>query len=823
MKRIIGGDYTAAVSELETKNADVAYETAVESFVLLKNNGALPLKGNEVALFGAGACHTIKGGTGSGEVNNRHSISIYEGLKQAGLTISSEAWLNEYNLFEEQAHKKWIKDNRGFPSAESLSNNYIIPNGRAINDKDIQNSDKEVAIYVISRQSGEASNKKIDKNDFNLMPHETNDIDYLYKYFKKLVVIINSGASLDLSPIDDLDIALVFYGQAGQEGGRALADVLTGKRYFSGKLSTTWVRKYIDIPFGGEFSYLDGDLSNEYYKEGIYVGYRYYDSFDVKPRFHFGYGLTYTNFDLEVVNKTVEGSDIKLSIKVKNTGNYKGKEVVQVYASMPEGKLDKEYQRLVAFKKSKELDVNEEEVMDIKFNIDYLASFDEERLSTVLEAGDYVIKVGNSSDNNNPVLVLQLNDELVLAKHDPIFKTDEKVDQLVSNKKHDYDLSKVERIVFDSSSVKTKEFNYDKPAIYSDEKVDAILNQLDEKELVDVCTGIGTMGMMNTDAFCTPGVAGKTTLKLMNKGLMSVNLADGPAGLRLVRRTAISPKGRIKMYKGDYLLSFMETMPGWMLAFMKPGKNDITFYQYCTAFPIGTNIAQTWNTDVVEKVGYAASEEMDKYNITYWLAPGMNIERNPLCGRNFEYYSEDPVLSGKISAAMTKGVQSIEGNYTTIKHFACNNSEDNRERSNSHVSQRALREIYLKGFEINVKEAGSKSVMTSYNLINGTYTPDSFDLCTKVLRNEWGFDGVVMTDWYSTRPGQGQTDIAVANGNDMIMPGDKVYEKTILEGLKKGTITLDDLKRAAANIIRSIVYSNVAKKYSVNDFIENKE
>ena len=330
------------------------------------------------------------------------------------------------------------------------------------------------------------------------------------------------------------------------------------------------------------------------------------------------------------------------------------------------------------------------------------------------------------------------------------------------------------------------------------------------------------LGMMDTNVFCVPGVAGKTTYKYLDKGLLSVNLADGPGGLRIVRKTAVSPKGKIKMFKGDYLLTFMEIMPDAMLALLKPSKKDCVFYQNATAFPVGTNLAQTWNTDLVEKVGYAVSKEMDKFNITYWLAPGMNIQRNPLCGRNFEYYSEDPLVSGKISAAMTRGVQKIAGNYTTIKHFACNNAEDNRQFSNSHVSERALREIYLKGFEINVKEAGSKSLMTSYNLINGTYTPDSEDLCTKVLRNEWGFDGVVMSDWSSTKKGQGDSADAIAAGNDMIMPGDKNEKKEIEAGLKEGRLSVEDLRRAAANIIRSIVYSNVAAKYTVEDFIERK-
>ena len=462
--------------------------------------------------------------------------------------------------------------------------------------------------------------------------------------------------------------------------------------------------------------------------------------------------------------------------------------------------------------------VGEAEVLDLEVDMYGLSSYDENENVYLLEKGDYIIKVGDSSRNNKAVLVIENKEDIIVSKHDAICKTGEELNRLINGNSYEYDLRGVKRAVLDPKAFVTETYVYGKPAVYSDEKVDAILDQMNEKDMIDVVTGIGTLGMMDTNCFCVPGIAGKTTYKHLDKGLISVTLADGPGGLRLVRKSAVSKSGRIKMFKGNYLLSFMEVMPDWMLFFLKPGKKDTVFYQYATAFPVGTNLAQTWNQKLVEKIGLSVSKEMDKYNITYWLAPGMNIHKNPLCGRNFEYYSEDPVLSGKISAAMTRGVQSIPGNYTTIKHFACNNAEDNRGLSDSHVSQRALREIYLKGFEINIKEAGSKSLMTAYNKINGIYCPDSFDLCTKVLRNEWGFDGVVMTDWFSTKPGQGHTDLAVANGNDMIMPGDKVCNKTLVEGLKKGTLSKEDLRRASANIIRSIVYSNAAKKYKAEDF-----
>ena len=820
MKRFISGQSDDKVSVLERQNREVAYKAAVESFVLLRNDGCLPLKEKKIALFGAGASHTIKGGTGSGEVNNRHSVSIYEGLRDAGYEISSDCKIRSYIDQEKKAHEQWIKENIGMPSAESLSKNYVLPDFEKITEEDLRDSDLQTAVYVVSRQSGEASDKKLEKSDYNLKKNEIEDIRFLKEKFAHVIVIVNSGSSMDLSELDGMDLSLIFFGQAGQEGGRALADVLSGKEYFSGKLSSTWAKKYEDIPFGKEFSYLNGDLDNEYYKEDIYVGYRYFDSFKVEPRFRFGYGLSYTDFELKAENKKLDGRTFSFDVRVKNVGSRAGKETVQVYASCPNGKLIKEYQRLVAFKKSEELKAGEEAVLSFAADMYSLASYDEEAHAYLLEKGNYVIKAGNASDNNVPVMVIENKEDIVLSVHDGILKADAEFEKLVPEYTYEYDLKGVKKFVLDKDAFVTKVYDYGKPAIYHDRKVDEIMDRLSAKDMIDVVCGIGTLGMMDTRVFCTPGVAGKTTYKHLDKGLMSVTLADGPGGLRLVRKSAVSKRGSIRMFKGDYLLSFMEVMPDWVLFFLKPRKGDTVFYQYATAFPVGTNLAQTWNTEIVEEVGRAVSREMDKYNVTYWLAPGMNIHRNPLCGRNFEYYSEDPVLSGKISAAMTRGVQSVEGNYTTIKHFACNNAEDKREFSNAHVSERALREIYLKGFEINIREAGSKSVMTSYNLINGVYAPDSYDLCTKVLRNEWGFEGVVMTDWFSTKPGQGHSDIAVANGNDMLMPGDKVYNKTLEEGLKKGTLSEEDLRRAAANIVRSIVHSNVAKEFKAQDFIK---
>lgn len=259
------------------------------------------------------------------------------------------------------------------------------------------------------------------------------------------------------------------------------------------------------------------------------------------------------------------------------------------------------------------------------------------------------------------------------------------------------------------------------------------------------------------------------------------------------------------------LLNYLPKMTK-KLIFGNPDK-DVLLYQFTTAFPVELAMAQTWNTELLEEVVRAISTEMDEYGITCWLAPAVNIHRNPLCGRNFEYYSEDPFLSGKLAAAITNGVQSIEGNYVTVKHFCANNQEDNRMRVSSNINVRALREIYLKAFEIVVCEANPKAVMTSYNWLNEIYTANSYDLCTKVLRNEWDFDGVVMTDWYSTAEGLADSASCMKAGNDLIMPGGKYYKKEILAGFKSGKIAEEDIIRCAANVLRSIVYSKLAREY----------
>ena len=813
MKRFASCQMTSEITERERKNKQIALNSALEGIVLLKNNGALPIKDKKIALYGAGAQYTIKGGTGSGEVNERHAVSILEGLKNEGFIITTDKWLLDYQKEFEEGKAKWNATKNG-GIVNMMANPYLPPYGRLITEEDVIKSECDTAIYVVSRQAGEGADKKIERGEFDLSEKEIENIKFIAKSYKNSVLVINSGSYMNLSVLDEVDLsAVIFYCQQGMEGGTAFSQLLSGKENFSGKLTDSWAKEYKDLPCAMEYSYLSGNTKEQYYKEGIYVGYRYFDTFNVSPRFHFGFGLSYTSF--EIAKQSVEVKDNKITVKasVKNVGGFAGKEVVQVYVSCPNGKLDKEYQRLVGFGKTEKLVNDGEQIVKISFDLDYLASYCEKCAAYIVEKGEYVVRVGNSSNNTKPFAILTVKEDIVISKNQNVCQRKEQVEEIVNPKLvRAEDLSGIEILEIVKNDYQTKVIEYKTPEIYSDQKVDKILNTLSVKEMVEVCVGTGMLCMFTSNKLFTPGQVGRTTDKLYKKGIINLNLADGPAGLRLLKECALTKKGSMRLVEGNYQMSWMEFLPKFLLKPLMAGKKDTKMYQYTTAFPVGTALAQSWNQDLCAKIGQAIGEEMDEYNISYWLAPAMNIHRNPLCGRNFEYFSEDPVLTGKIAAALTRGVQTKEGNYATIKHFACNNAEDDRTFSNSNVNERALREIYLKGFEICVKESAPKSVMTSYNLLNGTYTPNSYDLCTKVLRNEWGFDGVVMTDWFSTNKGQGRNDLAIKAGNDLIMPGGNFYKKEILKGLKKGTITVEDLKRATANVLRQILYSRVSTR-----------
>ena len=353
-------------------------------------------------------------------------------------------------------------------------------------------------------------------------------------------------------------------------------------------------------------------------------------------------------------------------------------------------------------------------------------------------------------------------------------------------------------------------YTYEERPVYPNDRIKTFVETLTDSEMADIVVGVGMFGGRNR--FDLPGSVGNTTSKFWDRGLANVALCDGPAGLRIQRHSTVDKKGKIKPVQ--MAMSIFESAPDFVKKLMTGNpEKEPSLYQFTTAFPVTAALAQTWNAPLLREVGSAIHREMKEYGCTYWLAPAVNIHRNPLCGRNFEYYSEDPRLTGYLAAAITRGVQQEPGFYVTVKHFACNNQEDNRNFVSSNVSQRALREIYLRAFEFPVRRGGAKSVMTSYNRLNGVYTPNSYDLCTKILRCEWGFDGVVMTDWFSTNPGQAGSALALAAGNDLIMPGGTIFKRDILKGLTDGRLSREALRRCCANVAASILDSAIQREY----------
>ena len=821
MKLLTKASYSSDVTQREKENLAVAYKAACEAMVLLKNDGALPFKTKKVALYGPGASMTIKGGTGSGEVNERHSVTILEGLEDRGFEISTHNWIADFESGYAEAEaaykeekKKRVNLLKPNTIMQMLFDNFRCPAGRAITPEDVANGNTDSCIYVLSRQAGEGGDRKAEPGDLFLTEEEKQAISFCAEQYEHFLLVINCGSAIDMSFVEEIPgiNAILYLCQLGTEGGHAFADVVSGVVTPSGKLSDTWAKKYSDIPFSDEFSYLNGDLNDEYYKEGIYVGYRYFDSFGVEPAYPFGFGLSYTTFSIQSAGVAAEGSSVTVKASVTNTGDtFTGREVAQLYVSAPNGSLHKEYQSLATFGKTDDLAPGGKQILSLAFDLKNLASYREQDSSYVLEQGDYVLRLGNSSRNTIPVGVVTVAEEVVVSRHTSICPMQKSFEEL---KAEGYCRSEIPEglphIEIDASAIASVVYTYETPAECADEKVQQFLNTLSLEEMVDIVVGIGMFG--GETRFNLPGSVGNTTSKFWDRGLANVALCDGPAGLRIQKRSGVDKKGKVKPI--EMALSIFEAFPGFVKKFMMADANkDTILYQYTTAFPVANALAQTWNTDLMYEVGSAIYREMKEYGCTYWLAPAINIHRNPLCGRNFEYFSEDPRLSGAMASAITRGVQQEDGFYVTVKHYACNNQEDNRNAVSSNLSERALREIYLRGFEICVRDGGAKSIMTSYNKINGVYAPNSHDLCTKALRNEWGFQGVVMTDWFSTNKGQASNAIAMKAGNDLIMPGGGSFKKEILLGVKSGLITKEDVRRCCSNVVKSIMDSATQREY----------
>jgi beta-glucosidase len=816
--------FSNEITEREVAHRKLSREAAAESIVLLKNDGTLPIQAGRIALFGAGAAATIKGGTGSGEVNERHSVTIWEGLKNAGFTITTEAWLRDYvellKSEKERFYKAFFKKmQKAMFGSDDLrinimSNGFHYPVGRLITDDEISATNTDNCIYVIARQAGECSDRKFENHEYTLEPDEIANIKLCAVKYKKFILAINIGSSIDMSPLDEIDgiNAIIYFCQQGMEGGNAFTDIITGKVSPSGCLTNTWARKYDDLPFAQEYSYLKGEIGKEFYKEGIYVGYRYFDSFNVEPRYEFGYGLTYSDYAIDRTDAKVNESIVTVSAKVTNTGKqYSGKKIVQLYVNCPSGRLVRERQSLSSFAKTRTLAPGESEEVSLVFDLTDLAGYDESVSAYILEAGDYVLHLGFSSRQTEPVAIISLDHTVITEQCAKVCPLSDKLDELFVNFESQREVrGNLVHLTVNSKDIRTVIHDYSKTLAIDSPKVKSWLNKLTLNDKMAFLLGTGVSP--NMAGLIVPGAAASTTTDYLDKGICNVSLSDGPAGIRLQRTSVITKKGAVKAVEPMMeMLRFAGTLVKMML-FAKPNKGK-QVYQYATAFPVGTAMAQTWDVSLLEKFGDAIGVEMEEFGVTFWLAPGMNIQRNPLCGRNYEYYSEDPILTGRMAAAAIKGVQSHDGCYATIKHFAANNQEQLRNHSDSIVSERALREIYLKGFKIAIREGGAKSVMTSYNLLNGEYTASSYDLCTKLLRQEWGFNGVVMSDWFATGKGMANNGLAIKSGNDLIMPGGKEFMKRLKKDLKNGLVSEEDITCSCARILEAVANSRTQREF----------
>ncbi len=824
--RKIFGLHDDRITNEEKEHRLLARQAACEGIVLLKNNGVLPLKNQRIALFGVGARHTIKGGTGSGEVFERYSISIAEGLLAHGYHIENSAWLDEYdqelnkskiewqNLIEEKMKKEEPQIDACHLFSMINWNLFKFPKPIMIADHHLD--DSPVAFYIISRQAGEGNDRALIKGDWYLDDVEIQNIQKIAQHYKDTIIVINCGGMIDLSPLDGIHgiSAIIHFSQGGEEGGNAFNDVVSGKVSPSGKLVDTWALKYEDYPGSSTFGNLDGNPFEDQYREGIMVGYRYFDAFDIKTRYPFGYGLSYTSFQIDYLKVSQEGHHrLKLFFKVTNTGHeYSGKEIVQLYLKKPQGKLRQEKFVLVGYFKTKCLAPQEQEEFHLLFDLSKWGSYDEDNSVWILESGTYGLFVGTNSHEIRPILKMEVQEETILSRCQaicPLKKPFEELRPAIQEYNYPDDVSSV-TLVFEDYNIPN--IVYQDPEIRCEnDEVKHFLASLSTDELIKVC--VGTPYYLEGH-FLTPGIAGKTNIDLMTKGIPNINLADGPSGLFMKPRSFYDEKDNNYLHK-----SFKECQD---LPFLQKEEFQYLFldeslgryaYNYMTAFPVPIMQAQSWNQELVKQIGNAIGKEMLQSGISIWLAPGMNIHRNPLCGRTFEYYSEDPYLSGTMAAALTNGVQSNKGVSTCLKHFCCNHQEEERVYTSANVHERALREIYLRNFQIALELSSPGAIMSSYNKVNGVYTPNSHDLLTKVLRNEWHFKGLVMTDWASTDFDRGDHTYCLPSGNDLIMPGNKEAIEAIKNGLAQGIISLKDLQRCAANVLNTITRSALYQEY----------
>ena len=644
--------------------------------------------------------------------------------------------------------------------------------------------------------------------------------------------MLNVGGVVDLSPLDDVANILLL-SQLGATVGDAFADVLLGRTYPSGKLATTWAT-WDEGDQIGDF----GDPDDTHYREGIYVGYRFYDSVGKEPLFPFGFGLGYTTFDVQIRQVSLDGARVSIDVDVTNTGGYPGKETIQVYASVPAGRLDQPLQALAGFTKTDEITPGATARITVDVDLTDLASYDEATRATILEAGRYLLRAGTSSRQLSPVAVVELAQDATV-RHlagdlgEPGF-TDWKPEAPAS-----LDIpAGLPVLAVAPADLRLPDHAEpdEQSALEGFSEAHTLARGLSDNELMytvlgDYRRGEESGSIVGAASTIVIGAAGQTTSRI--PGLPSIIMADGPAGLRLAPTYGVDAEGPFSLGDSSLPATFLELMDDAGREALgiadepEPREPAEIREQYATAIPIGTALAQSWNPALAEQLGDVVGAEMERFGIHLWLAPAFNLHRSVLCGRNFEYLSEDPLLAGRIAAAITHGVQSHPGRGVTIKHLACNNQETNRLNSNSRVSPRALRDLYLRAFEICVRQARPAAVMTSYNLINGVHTSESAQLLEVILRREWGFDGLVMTDWVVD--GMTRSDMkhprataaaTIKAGNELFMPGGETDREDLLAALERGSagrgtgdrsaaedggaaLTRDELEKQAARVIRA--------------------
>lgn len=837
------------VQPFEKEHIDLVRKTAPECALFLKReDDTLPLAPGKAALYGSGARKTIKGGTGSGDVNVRHFVTVKEGMERAGFEIVSKAWLDAYDQVLVDARAVFVEQIKK-EAAELGINAVMYGMGKAMPEPQYEiamDAECDLAVYVLSRISGEGADRDVSAGDINLSETEIRDILYCSRHYKKFVLVLNVGGMVNLEPVMEVKNILLL-GQLGTPTGDVLADILTGVSNPSGKLAMTWapIEQY---PSTKGF----GDMDDTVYNEGIYVGYRYFKTADVTPTFPFGYGLSYTKFEIGTASVAADEKKVSVTVPVTNVGTCAGKEVIQLYVSKPSVKLDQPYQELAAFAKTSELKPSENEEVTLTFSLRDLAAYDEELASYVLEKGVYWLRIGNSSEDTVVCAGLKLDADVIVKECKTICPGADIPKFIPADgmeaQERDAQLKKTEAPVYElhAELFQTEKVTYSEEPTeilnkgtgsFEDVKsgkisVEQFISSLTNEQLAYLSIGLyedntGMGSMIGASAQTVAGAAGETTKRLEELGVPSLVMADGPAGIRICKMYKIvdgKAKGVDNPLAG--MMEFMDQEQLQMMAAMAPKPTEEEekapiHYAYCTAIPIGTALAQSFNTEMCEKLGDLVGKEMEQFGVHLWLAPAMNIQRSPLCGRNFEYYSEDPVVGGRIAAAITNGVQKHKGCGTTIKHFALNNQETNRMASNSIVSERALREIYLRTFEICIRESAPAAVMSSYNLVNGEHANNSKDIQTHVLRDEWGYEGAVMTDWYAVggmiaaaggrenKHPAGLASGCIHAGNDLVMPGMEADFEEMLSAVDnpeaKYPITRAELQVTAKRVLEMIL------------------